>query len=178
MNTVPASEVPERPVITGELSARAQRAKTALEEMVKRMNLGLEVRVVQDEADEIHFDLRGADTGRVIGKKGEALLSLQFLLNRIVARDEDGVQHVVLDAAGYRHRRRAALADLAKRLATRAVQERKVVRLSPMSAHDRRIFHITLQEMEGVSTRSQGDGLYRPLLIIPQSPDDRDEEET
>lgn len=168
MNTVPASDVPERPEVTAVLSARAQRAKTALEEMVKRMGVGLAVRVVQDEQDEIHFDLRGDDTSRIIGKKGEALLSLQFLLNRIVARDEDGEQHVVLDAAGYRHRRRAALADLARRLATRAVAERKVVRLSPMSAHDRRIFHITLQEMEGVSTRSQGDGLYRPLLIIPQ----------
>ncbi|MBC7793062.1 MAG: KH domain-containing protein [Clostridia bacterium] len=168
MNTVPASDVPERPEVTSVLSARAQRAKTAIEEMVKRMGLGLDARVVQDEQDEIHFDLRGDDTSRIIGKKGEALLSLQFLLNRIVARDEDGEQHVVLDAAGYRHRRRAALADLARRLATRAVAERKVVRLSPMSAHDRRIFHITLQEMDGVSTRSQGDGLYRPLLIIPQ----------
>lgn len=167
MNTVPASDVPARPEVTNVLSARAERAKTALQEMVKRMGLGLDVRVVQDEQDEIHFDLRGDDTSRIIGKKGEALLSLQFLLNRIVARDEDGEQHVVLDAAGYRHRRRAALADLAKRLATRAVAERKVVRLSPMSAHDRRIFHITLQEMDGVSTRSQGDGLYRPLLIIP-----------
>lgn len=177
MNTVPASDVPERPEVTAVLSARAQRAKTALEEMVKRMSVGLAVRVVQDEQDEIHFDLRGDDTQRVIGKKGEALLSLQFLLNRIVARDEDGEQHVVLDAAGYRHRRRAALADLAKRLATRAVAERKVVRLSPMSAHDRRIFHITLQEMDGVSTRSQGDGLYRPLLIIPQSPDDQGDDD-
>ncbi len=171
MNTVPAENVPERPEVTGVLSARAQRAKTAIEEMVKRMALGLEVRVVQDEQDEIHFDLRGGDTARIIGKKGEALLSLQFLLNRIVARDEDGEQHVVLDAAGYRHRRRAALADLAKRLATSAIAARKVVRLSPMSAHDRRIFHITLQEMEGVSTRSQGDGLYRPLLIIPSEDD-------
>ena len=63
--------------------------------------------------------------------------------------------------------RRDALADLAKKLAERAMQEQKVVRLSPMSAHDRRVFHLTLKEMDGVNTRSEGEGLYRNLLIIP-----------
>ena len=95
-------------------------------------------------------------------------MALQFLANRIVARREtEGNQHVVLDAAGYRMRRREALVDLAQKLAGRAVEEQKVVRLSPMSAHDSRVFHLALAEKEGVTTRSEGSGLFRPLLIIP-----------
>jgi spoIIIJ-associated protein len=124
---------------------------------------------VEDGEAEIHFDLSGEDAPRVIGNKGEALLALQFLTNRIITRQTSGDAHIVLDAADYRNRRREALAQLAERLASRAVDEEKVVRLSPMSAHDRRIFHITLQDNESVTTRSEGDGLYRPLLIIPAS---------
>lgn len=162
-------EVPQRAAITENASPRAAKAQTVLTEVLRLMGTGIEVRLVQDQGDEIHFDLLGGDLERIIGKKGETLLSLQFLINRMVGREAENEQHVVLDAGGYRHRRRLALADLAKRLAERAVAERKVVRLSPMSAHDRRIFHITLQEMDGVTTRSQGEGLYRPLLIIPES---------
>ena len=81
--------------------------------------------------------------------------------------DESSEQVVVLDAVGYRERRRDALKDLATKLSNRALEENKVVRLSPMSAHDRRVFHLALRDREGVDTRSEGDGLYRNLLIIP-----------
>ncbi|MEM6732097.1 MAG: R3H domain-containing nucleic acid-binding protein, partial [Myxococcota bacterium] len=138
-------------------------------EMLEHLSFGMEVIRVQDDEEEIHFDLRGDALTELIGTKGEPLLALQFLVNRMVDRsEEEGEQHIVLDAAGYRHRRRTALAELATKLAERAKEEGKVVRLSPMSAHDRRIFHITLQELDGISTRSQGGGLYRPLLIIPE----------
>lgn len=157
----------QRPDVDAELSPRAQKAKEVVTELVGLMGLKLTTHVVQDDAEEIHIDIRGDDEGRLIGKKFEALLSLQFLVNRIVCRQVEGEQVVVLDAAGYRAKRRAALADLAKRLAERAVQEQKVVKLSPMSAHDRRVFHLTLTEQGEVTTRSEGDGLYRNLLIIP-----------
>ncbi len=164
-----ASGASARPELTGELSEKARQGKTILNEFLRLMGLKAEGHVVQDQPDEIHLDITGADAKRVIGKKGEPLLSMQFLVNRMVSRDResdsDGV--VVLDVAGYREKRRAALADLARRLATRAVEEKKVVKLSPMSAHDRRVFHLTLTEMKGVTTRSEGDGLYRRLLIIP-----------
>jgi len=139
----------------------------SLKEIVRLAPLNLSVHLVQDAEDEIHLDLRGDDEAKVIGTKGDALLSLQFLVNRIAGREDEGDQVVVLDAANYRGRRRDALADLANRLAKRAIEEQKVVRLSPMSAHDRRVFHMTLKELEDVDTRSEGDGLFRNLLIIP-----------
>ena len=169
LEAIPAERPPERPVVEGEGSPKAQRGREALSEILRRGGFDLQPYLVQDEAEEIHFDLRGSDEARIIGKKGDALLALQFLLNRIVSHDNESEEEsvLVLDAAGYRSRRRDALAALARKLAQRAIEEGKAVRLSPMSAHDRRVFHLTLKEMDEVDTRSEGDGLYRNLLIIP-----------
>jgi len=158
---------PARTELSGTLSERANEAKTVLNGVLKRMHFEAAGRIVQDDAQEIHLDITGADAQRVIGKMGEPLLSMQFLVNRMLSRELEGEQVVVLDVAGYRERRRAALAELAKKLAARALEEKKVVKLSPMSAHDRRVFHLTLTEVEGVTTQSEGEGLYRRLLIIP-----------
>jgi spoIIIJ-associated protein len=167
LEIIPAERGPERPDFVGDPSEKAAKGKEALEEIMRLAGFEATVHLVQDDAEEIHFDLRGADEARIIGKKGDVLLSLQFILNRIVGRDSEEEQVLVLDAANYRSRRRDALASLAKRLADRAIAEGKAVRLSPMSAHDRRVFHLTLKEVEEVDTRSEGDGLYRNLLIIP-----------
>lgn len=171
VSILPAEPMPERPEVTGDVCERAQVAREVVAEMLEQMGLNLTARLVED-GEEIQFDINGDDAARIIGKKGEALLALQFLTNRIVTRRVEGDQHVVLDAAGYRRRRRDALVDLATKLTARAKEERKVVRLSPMSAHDRRVFHVTLAEIDGVSTRSEGSGLFRPLLIIPEEDED------
>lgn len=171
LEAVPENVGPLRDEVQGEASDKAKRAMAHLDEVIKLAGLNLKTHLVQDDEEEIHVDIRGEHESRIIGAKGETLLSLQFLINRMVGRemgDDNTDQVVVLDAANYRSRRRDALADLATRLAKRAVEEEKVVRLSPMSAHDRRVFHLTLKEVEDVDTRSEGDGLYRNLLIIPE----------
>ncbi len=167
LDEMPATPVEPRPELQGEPSARAAQAKAVLNELFRLMHFDVSTHLVQDDPEEIQLDVSGADAARVAAKKGEPLLSLQFLVNRIVAREQEGEPVVVIDVGGYRERRRRALTDLARRLATRALEEKKVVRLSPMSAHDRRVFHLTLGEMEGVTTRSEGEGLFRRLLIIP-----------
>ena len=88
------------------------------------------------------------------GERGETLLALQFVVNRIVARQLEGEQLIILDAAGYRERRRNALVHLAERLASKAEKDQKVVKLSPMSPHDRRVFHRALTDNDGVRTRA------------------------
>ncbi|MEM6558570.1 MAG: R3H domain-containing nucleic acid-binding protein [Myxococcota bacterium] len=172
LEVLPPEDYEPRAAVDSDPSPRGALALTVIAELLQHLGFEMEKFRVQDDEEEIHFDLRGDSLEKLIGKKGEPLLALQFLVNRIVDRgEEEGEQHIVLDAAGYRHRRRTALAELATKLAERAKEEGKVVRLSPMSAHDRRIFHITLQELDGISTRSQGGGLYRPLLIIPDVED-------
>jgi spoIIIJ-associated protein len=165
---VPTQPVNRRPVLSGPGSAKAQLGAGILRDLIGLLRFDIVPNLVQDDAEEIHFDLRGKDEARIIGDKGEVLLALQFLLNRFASRKTEDEAVLVLDAAAYRDRRREALADLARRLAQRALSEKKAVRLSPMSAHDRRVFHMTLKDM-GVDTRSEGEGLFRQLLIIPNA---------
>jgi len=171
LEVVPSERLENRSLFEGDRSEKASLALSTLTEMFGLAGLQLEPHLIEDNAEEIQIDLCGGDEAKIIGKRGEALLALQFILNRMVGRradaDAEVTAIVVLDAARYRERRRQALADLAKKLAARATEESKVVRLSPMSAHDRRVFHVTLKEMDGVDTRSEGDGIYRNLLIIP-----------
>ena len=132
------------------------------------------VRVVRDDEEEIVLEVVGDDIARLIGNAGETLLSIQFLVNRMVARKVEGEQVIVLDAAGYRGRRRDALEALACKLADRVKDEQKAVVLSPMSPHDRRVFHQALTDLDGVRTQSPGDGLYRNLVILPATYESRE----
>lgn len=160
-------DLPPPKEIKTKLSERAVLARSLVAELVAHMGYGLAARITQDDEEGIAVDLFGGEEAEVIGQRGEVLLAMQFLINRMVSRELEGGSVITLDAAGYRGRRRDALAKLAHTLAGRSVEEGKVVRLSPMSAHDRRIFHVTLAEGDLVKTQSEGDGLFRSLLIIP-----------
>jgi spoIIIJ-associated protein len=104
----------------------------------------------------------------VIGRHGQGLDAIEYILNRMVARQFNDSGHIVVDAASYRARRRQNLVDMARRMADKAKRERRTVTINPLSPRDRRIVHLTLQEDREVTTRSHGDGLHRKLLIIPQ----------
>ena len=178
--TVSASEVDEgvdelpadlpepKPAIAdGEQSERGSLAAQLLKEVLEIGGFSATANVIEDTKEHIEVELHGDDLKRLIGERGETLLAIQFLLNRMVSRKAEGDQLIVLDAGGYRERRQNALESLAKKLAARAEKEQKVVKISPMSPHDRRIVHQTLTDLESVRTESTGDGLYRNLLIIP-----------
>ena len=166
LQPVPAEGIEPKP----EVEAPGERAVVAKEVLAKILELsGMEVetRLTEDSDEQIQVEVAGANSEKVIGDRGETLLALQFVVNRIVARKLEGEQLIILDAAGYRERRRDALVRLAERLAGKAEKDQKVVKLSPMSPHDRRVFHRALTDNEGVRTESKGEGLYRNLFIIP-----------
>ena len=116
----------------------------------------------------IQLSLSGSDSGMIIGRRGQTLDALEHLVNRVVFRDdtEHGVR-VNLDVEGYRQRRQESLEQLALRLAAKARATGRLVTLNPMSPRDRRIVHLTLQSDPSVSTRSEGEGHYRKLFIVP-----------
>lgn len=117
--------------------------------------------------DEVVLQVDGDATGVVIGRHGQTVDAIEYIVNRLVAREHPSEGHIVVDAAGYRDRRRQSLTDMAKRLAEKARRERRTVTLNPLSPRDRRVVHIALQNERGISTRSHGVGLHRKLLIIP-----------
>lgn len=145
---------------------KAELASEMLNEILKRMALTVDV-TVREDAEEVILDCAGEDAGRVIGKKGQTLDALQFLINKIVNRFPDGRRHIVLDSGDYRQRRENGLASMARREAKRAVAQSRIITLEPMSPRDRRVIHLSLAKFPGVSTRSDGQGAERRVRIIP-----------
>jgi len=145
---------------------KAELALEMVSEIVTRMGLKLEMKI-RDDAEEVVLDIGGEDAGRVIGKKGQTLDALQFIINKIVNRFPEGRRHILLDSGHYRQRREDGLASLARREAKRAVAQSRVITLEPMSPRDRRVVHLSLAKFPGVSTRSDGQGSERRVRIIP-----------
>ncbi len=114
------------------------------------------------------INLEDTVDGLLIGRKGQTLDSLEYLLNRMVARGEEEEAHLILDAEGYRERRRQSLESLALRLSERAKRRRKTVTLNPLSPRDRRVVHLALEDDPLVVTKSMGRGYFRRLSIVPE----------
>ena len=116
------------------------------------------------------IDLDGDDSGLLIGRRGQTLQALQFLVNLIVRKEFEDVR-VALDVERYRERRETSLRDMASKVADRVVQTSRSVTLEPMSPADRRIVHTTLTDHPGVTTESMGVGEDRKVTIMPQRED-------
>ena len=156
---------PLRPDI-GE-SALAERIR----EVLDTITVGIDVRCrieIEENADTLTATLHAPELGRVIGKHGQTIDAIQYLVNAIVYRAQLGDRKsVVVDAAGYRERRRASLESLAVRNAERVIETSQAVELEPMSAVERKVVHLRLQDFEGVETRSEGTEPNRFVVIAP-----------
>ena len=168
MTAAPKEPVtPKAALEEGSLSERAQKALETTRKLLDLSQLSARAQITVDTAEQVLVDMYGSDEGLIIGRKGETLLALQFMVNRIVGKDSEGPEKIALDCEGYRERRQEALRVLAKKLGEKAKSDGKIVTVSPMNAHDRRIFHVTLDGQNGLKTRSEGEGLMRRVMIIP-----------
>jgi spoIIIJ-associated protein len=145
-----------------------EKACAVLKEVIRLMDI--EAAVSFDIHDgEAVITITDGPVNLLIGHRGQTLDALEYLLNRMVTRNEEGEARLVLDTEGYRERRRKSLESLALRLGERVKRRRKMVTLSPLSPRDRRIIHLTLQGDPLVTTRSMGRGGYfRRLSILPE----------
>jgi len=121
----------------------------------------------EDPPEDIRLEIEGKDAGRIIGKKGQVLSALQYLTNRVVNRPGLEKRYVTVDAEGYRSRRDDTLATMARRLGKQAITEGKIITFEPMNPRDRRVIHLALAKLEGVVTKSEGEGDDRRVQIIP-----------
>jgi spoIIIJ-associated protein len=130
--------------------------------------LGAPVRIEIHEDEELLIaTLIGPDLGLVIGKRGQTIDAIQYLATAIVFRGMDERKSIVVDAAGYRDRRRATLEQQADRAASEAVAASEPITLDPMSAVERKIVHVYLQEREDVETASEGNEPNRFVVVRP-----------
>jgi spoIIIJ-associated protein len=150
---------------------RSRQAQTFIDTVVRKMGMDCRVRLRRprdgDSPDEINLEILGRDAGRIIGKKGQVLQALQFLVHRVINRPGLERRHILVDAEGYRSRRDMSLANMARRLGKQAVDEGKIITFEPMNPRDRRVVHLALAKFDGVITKSDGEGDQRRVQIIP-----------
>ena len=139
-----------------------------LQEVLQAMGMG-EVTIVSsiDEEGALAIEMRGANMGILIGKRGQTLDSLQYLTNRVANKSQDGYVRVKLDTEDYRKRRKQTLENLAKNIAYKVKRSRKPISLEPMNPYERRIIHSALQADDRVSTHSEGEEPYRRVVVTP-----------
>jgi spoIIIJ-associated protein len=109
--------------------------------------------------------MEGEDMGVLIGKRGQTLDSLQYLVSLVVNKDVDGYIHVKADTENYRERRKKTLENLAKNIAFKVKRTRQSVALEPMNPYERRIIHSALQNEKYITTYSEGEEPYRKVVV-------------
>jgi spoIIIJ-associated protein len=144
----------------------ADRVREILERVVEELELDATVEV--DEGDEeIVGRIEGEDVGLLIGRRGQTIDAVQLLCYRAAFRGRQDRKRVVVDAAGYRERRREAIERQADRAADRALKTGKEIELEPMSPTERRVVHQHLKDRAGLETFSEGEEPERCVIVAP-----------
>ena len=154
------------PAASVDESDLAADVRSLLEEITDALGVDCRVEVHEDESG-VRVDCVGSDLGSLIGRYGQTIDAVQYLVNAIVAKREGERVEVTIDAAGYRERRRATLEQLATRSAERVLASGRPLDLEPMSAVERKVVHLHLKDLPGVETSSEGAEPNRYVVISP-----------
>ncbi len=169
-----SSEATLKTVSEEDLGEDAIVGKQVLEELLDKMGINgrVSVHLTDDDADgeDPHWILNvtGEGINRLIGRRGETLSSLQYIVRLICSRRLQRRANIIVDAAGYKAGRSKRLRGLANRMAKQAIQQGRTITLEPMHPNERRIIHLTLRGRQDVTTRSIGEGRTRKVTIVPK----------
>jgi spoIIIJ-associated protein len=153
----------------------AEKASEFLLGVLERMGISADIDI-KDDSDRAVLEIQTGDTELVIGRRGVVLDALQHLVNKAVFKDrtdrdrdkdKERTKPLVVDAGGFREKQVERLRQLAQKMGEKALQTKQIVELQPMSPHDRRIVHMAIAEIPGLSSRSEGEGEDRHILVVP-----------
>ena len=160
----------------------AEKASDFLLGVLERMGITADIDI-RDDQDRTVLEIQTADTELVIGRRGVVIDALQHLVNKAVFKERGGERGergaerggergergrpLIVDAGGFRDKQVERLRSLAQKTATQALETKQIVALQPMSPHDRRIVHMAIAEIPGLSSRSEGEGEDRHILVVP-----------
>lgn len=144
----------------------APQAQEILTQLLQKMGETCTIHGVQ-EPHQVNLIIEGEDAGLLIGKQGQTLEALQYLVTKILSKQTKKKPRVVIDIESYRERHKQSLIELALKHGEKAKRLNKPVTLNPMNAHDRRIVHLALQQDKDIKTKSRGEGLYKKIIIYP-----------
>ena len=169
-DTVKEKVIDTNPVDNGDLIGDT---KAYLDKLFAAMELEATVTVQMEEAEDVlSIDVEGPDMGVLIGKRGQTLDALQYLISLYVnKKSKDKYIRVKLDTENYRARRKETLENLAKNIAFKVKRSRRSFTLEPMNPYERRIIHSTLQNDKFVATRSEGEEPYRKVVVYLKKKD-------
>ena len=162
--SVEKKESPKASVVSeGDIQKKAE---VFLKEVFDAMNMTVAIDVKYDKADNsMDIDLSGDEMGILIGKRGQTLDSLQYLVSLVVNKDQADYIRVKVDTENYRKRRKETLENLAKNIAYKVKRTKRPVSLEPMNPYERRIIHSALQDDKYVTTHSEGDEPFRRVVV-------------
>ena len=141
-------------------------AKDFLKEVFDAMNLIVAIDVKYDEVNRnLDIELNGDEMGVLIGKRGQTLDSLQYLVSLVVNKDSEDYIRVKVDTEDYRKRRKETLENLAKNIAYKVKRTKRSVSLEPMNPYERRVIHSALQNDKYVTTHSEGEEPFRRVVV-------------
>ncbi|MDQ7783136.1 MAG: RNA-binding cell elongation regulator Jag/EloR [Desulfomonilaceae bacterium] len=168
VSSVDEGEVPENREVGPPPPALGE-AKTVLEEILRRMPVEAEVRASMS-GDAVYLDIKGDGSGLLIGKKGQTLDALQFLVNKIINKTtpSGSKTEIIVDTENYRMRKTENLREMALKMSEKAKRTLKPVSFNPMPAGERRIVHLILADEREVYTKSYGEGPLRRIIVYPR----------
>jgi len=145
-------------------------SREVINNLISNMGVNVICNLRQSDSEDIGgpvFEIEGDDSGLLIGRKGETLRSLQFLVRYLVSKKTGQRANLSLDVEGYDERRRQSLSNLANRVSQRVVKTGRSIELEPMNARERRVVHMSLSDRDDVFTESSGNGEDRRVVISP-----------
>jgi len=148
----------------------AGKAKETLGGILKRMGLDYPIRI-EESPEAVTLNIEGDGSGLLIGKGGQTLDALQYIINKTSSKNGKHKKRIILDTEDYRKRREKTLIALAEKLGQKVKKTRRPITVNPMNAHDRRIIHLALQDDRQLTTKSRGEGNYRKIVILPTKKD-------
>ena len=156
----------EKPIVVEEAPADIEAVIVEfLSKVFDAMNLTVKINVNITE-ESVDVDLVGDDMGVLIGKRGQTLDSLQYLVSLVVNKKSDKYLRVKLDTENYRERRKETLVNLAKNIAFKVKRTKRSVSLEPMNPYERRVIHSALQNDKYVTTKSEGEEPFRHVVVM------------
>ena len=146
----------------------AIKAYDFIENIVKNMGLDATVEITSQDDEGACIAIKGEHLGILIGRRGDVLDSLQYLATLAANIEKSGFYRVTVDVQGYREKRAETLRGVARRMSEKVLKYKRSFALEPMNAYERRIIHAECQNIDGVTTRSIGEGADRKIVISPE----------
>jgi spoIIIJ-associated protein len=143
--------------------------RDVMDNIIRRMEIDCRIADLKEGESKVYIELESKkSSGLIIGRKGKTLEALQFMLNLIVNNKTGSEKKIILDIESYRAKRERALKKMSRDIAFKVIKSGKPWTLEPMNPFERRLIHLTLQNDARVTTKSEGQGIYRKVTIMPK----------